>query len=430
MCTFRLGQDRVFCLPTICFTTINLTAVAWSRESLRTCMDRRRSRSPRVTELFQRFVRIRKEDRSGASFRRRYRSACLKLLSYFLRLIDSLIGHPDFDPYHPSNQPVLRRRQQAKQRIDSIEAWNLPWRNEPLLPHLPVVAPRDPGYNSQSEDSLVAETLIITSESEAEPEAPVRPQGVWLTGRYARVQVTSNNSLLRRGPRPSSILAVERPSEPVNPPSRVGGCSSSSRTAVPRSISVEDNVVRLPWGTSVYPPITQQITSLNILSIDWHQVLDCIRIPGETVTRPVGYTVVEQVRAKLRELKSTVPGIHVVINSYCCAAGFRNGVLSIRCPEVDHVIVTSKKSGPRGKLAALQSVCRRTARICHIDDSAEVLRELKLERRKQRGWNTYPLGIRIPRSARRTAQEREPGVIYYGNVLETITHFVTSIHIE
>ena len=144
-----------------------------------------------------------------------------------------------------------------------------------FLPHLPVVALRDSGYDSQSDDSLVAETVVITSEAEAEPEAPVRPQGVWPTGRYATAPFTSNNSIYQSW---TTSFVDSSSRETI----RTGGRSvlvkvvvrHSSRTAVPRSTSVEDqrSAAALGYSLSIHQS-SQPITSLNILSIDWHQVL-------------------------------------------------------------------------------------------------------------------------------------------------------------
>ena len=130
-------------------------------------MHRDRSRPLEGEQLQNHFHKIRKEKRSGKSFKRRYRSACLKLLSYFIRLFDSLSSHPDYDPYHPSGVVVTRRREQALAQQRECEKGNLPRRNQPLLPRR---EPADSGY--ESDDSLVAETVVISEASEGEQEGP------------------------------------------------------------------------------------------------------------------------------------------------------------------------------------------------------------------------------------------------------------------
>ncbi len=55
--------------------------------------DRDRSRSASAVD---RYFRVRAEKRGGKSFKRRFRSACLKLLTYFIDLLQSLLDLPYF----------------------------------------------------------------------------------------------------------------------------------------------------------------------------------------------------------------------------------------------------------------------------------------------------------------------------------------------
>ena len=119
--------------------------------------------------LHNRFNKIRKEKRSGASFKRRYRSACLKLLSYFIRVLTAQTEDPEYDQYDPHSLYLSRRTIQAQEQLAKVQEYQLPRRDQPLLPRLEPVPPReDIGY--QSEDSFVAETAVSDEEPEAEAE--------------------------------------------------------------------------------------------------------------------------------------------------------------------------------------------------------------------------------------------------------------------
>ena len=325
------------------------------------------------------------------------------MLRYFLRVVSGLL---DLTPANdPSQRYLVTRQRQCREQIHEVEINRFPGRWDPLLPRLLD--------DNDDLDSVVAETIVVTSDEEADEIAvPDRATRLWAP-RLANVQVTSANPLIHRRPpeppypsrvRTSQSPAVEDPRAPDHPPPGWSGASSCSRV-VPRPIVVGDSI-RLPRKVDIVPTITQQITSLNILSIDWHQVLDFIRVPGRRVIRPNGYRVVDDAQQHLRALKDAVPDIHVVINSYCCSPGYRRGVLSVNCPEISHCIVSADKGGPIGKLAALKSVCRPTAHICHIDDSDVVLRDFKSEQARRDGWNVHPLGIRVPRSGCRRPKIR------------------------
>ncbi|CAL1128624.1 unnamed protein product [Cladocopium goreaui] len=140
-------------------------------------MDRRarsRSGSEEREVLQNRFRKIRKEKRSGVSFKRRYRSACLKLLTYFIRVLTAQTEHPDYDPYDPHSLYLERRKLQAEEQLKRVEDYQLPRRDQPLLARLEPV-PDSQGKNSgyYSEDSFVAETVAISDEeSETEIQCP------------------------------------------------------------------------------------------------------------------------------------------------------------------------------------------------------------------------------------------------------------------
>lgn len=77
-----------------------------------------RPRSRERDSVLARFDRIRAERRGGKSFKRRYRSPRLKLLTYFIDALLRLLDLPDFDIYSPENQPLVRRIDQAREVRD------------------------------------------------------------------------------------------------------------------------------------------------------------------------------------------------------------------------------------------------------------------------------------------------------------------------
>ena len=63
----------------------------------------------------------------------------------------------------------------------------------------------------------------------------------------------------------------------ATPKIRAAAEPSSHRRAVPASETVDsDRLYRL--GIRLTPPVTQKFRGKVIFSIDWHQVLDCIRV--------------------------------------------------------------------------------------------------------------------------------------------------------
>ena len=193
----------------------------------------------RGIELSQRFRRVQQENRSGVSYRRRYKSACLNLLEHLQFVVAILVNIT----YPNASQVILQRAGQVQSRINDCRANRLPGRREPLLERIE-------GESDQSgTDSEGAETVAITSESEGELEVvDRRPAGTWAPGRFSSVRVTASNPLLRRTPRPPTYPPPPRP--PTYPPPERAGFStaSSSSSAARTSRSLE-----LPWGVEINP---------------------------------------------------------------------------------------------------------------------------------------------------------------------------------
>ena len=169
------------------------------------------------------------------------------------------------------------------------------------------------------------------------------------------VRVTRNNPLLHQN------RALE---------SGVASGSASSRARPSTSASP----LTFPPGVDVAPLPSRKPAASCILSIDWHQGLDVVRLEGQTL-RPNGYHGLEEIKQKTLKIQRIVPELFIVICSYCHSTEYRSSLLAIADSDV---AATSQKSGPSGKLAALGSKfpsCSRT--LVHIDDNVKVCREVK-----------------------------------------------------
>ena len=366
----------------------------------------RRSRSPpRIDsqrevalghQLAVGFEKIRRENRAGKSWRRRYKAACLKVLEHSQFLYQILIQstHPN------SSRQVLQRAGQIDEAIRRCRADQLPKRSEPLLARL----------SAESDvDSEAVETVVLTSESETEPveETERSASGVWGSGRYTAVRVTANNPLLRSTSSSvpvSSSTSIRAPSRPTS--------SSAASSSQP---------VDLPRGVDIVPLPNSKVSARVVLSIDWHQVLDTVRFPGQ-VQRPRGYYLLPQITNKLQELKQLVPDIVVVVNSYCHCQEYRTGVLSIPDAVVDYRIVTDRKCGAGGKVDALLSIFE-AERIIHIDDNTEVCSEFQQKIVNSRATDRPQfniIGIVVPRRK----HQRQLQIDWRKNVIEAVSaHF-------
>lgn len=387
--------------------------------SSRVFADRLPSERQRALELNTKLIRIRGENRGGRHFRRRYKSACLTLLEHLQFIIQSVIAFT-----HPNvSRAVLRRAGQIDTRITQCRADQLPGRREPLLTRIV-----EEEGESEADSEAVESIRISSSESEAEPVVTDnRPTGVWATGRYTNVQITSSNPLLR-----SSSSSSRTGGEPVPRPSS----SSSSRTGGeivlrPSSSSSRRTLgepVTIPQGTEIVPPVTHRTAHTFVLSLDWHQVLDAVRLSNQETLRPKGYYILGCVKERLRELKQQVPSLVICVNSYCHCEEFRRGVPSIPDSDcIDYRIVTDRKTGAGGKLDALRAILPPRAGCCHIDDNAEVLEEFADHQRRSNLLNLKPLGIAIPRAGRRRPQERTDKCDYYKSVVHALDHLIQGL---
>ena len=159
------------------------------------------------------------------------------------------------------------------------------------------------------------------------------------------------------------------------------------------------------------------------MSIDWHQVCDCIRKPRATA-RPVGYQILPELRQAIQKVRDTFPGCIIILLSYCCSDGFRDGVLSIaNLPDnpFDIVATTAERVGLGGKLFFLCQIAHsRSCAICHIDDNSEIAEEFL--RATENNPTAHFFGVKVPRHWK---EQRQIQVNWKRNVLEALEELCT-----
>ena len=360
---------------------------------------RSRSRS-RSASAVNRFLRVRAERRGGKSYKRRFKSACVKLLTYFIELLQALQNSPGFDIYDPQNRHLIQRADQAwvaRQRIRDNQ-WT-PTRFEVLLPRLDT--------EEDEVESIVAETLAVSSESEGEALPVVEP---FFDQQFAAGRVRPSSASASSGP---AILQA-------TPKIRAAAKPSSQRRAVPASETIDlDRLHRL--GIQLTPQVTRKFRGKVIFSIDWHQVLDCIRLSSSLTIRPLGYQLVREAQQALQQLRDTFEGCIIVVNSYCCSPAYRAGVASVfgQTNLIDVCITTTDRTGVKGKLAALGAIADSSCTLVHFDDSTQVLKEFRdaIELRHHSGIGAF--GIRVPRHWR--WQRELERIQWHKNIVEAIS---------
>ena len=162
-----------------------------------------------------------------------------------------------------------------------------------------------------------------------------------------------------------------------------------------------------------------------IISLDWHQVLDDVRFNNKETFRPRGYYLVPVILQKLAEIKAASPNCVILITSYCHCAEYRTSVLQVPDQILDHRIVTDKRIGRLGKLAALLSICKEGSRVVHVDDSGEICKEIS----EYRGghFSISAKGIAIPRRNRNRPQERYQHCPYHRSVIHALDSVIQEL---
>ena len=100
--------------------------------------------------------------RFGRTWRRRFKSAALRLLEFLVISFDALIAA--CDPQSSFRSAAVRRRRDISDRVEDIRANRyIPTRAEPLLP----------GIEEDDLDSVVADSVNLTSSDSEEEEDPL-----------------------------------------------------------------------------------------------------------------------------------------------------------------------------------------------------------------------------------------------------------------
>ena len=440
-------------------------------------MDKRarsRSGSEEREVLQNRFRKIRKEKRSGVSFKRRYRSACLKLLTYFIRVLTAQTEHPDYDPYDPHSLYLERRKLQAEEQLKRVDNYQLPRKDQPLLARLePVPNTQDENTGYYSEDSFVAETVDISDEEQEEIECPFgEPRFIEIFHRLVREGKIKKGKVVEpphvpvvpelpdrlRGPSrvapsgaSSSILQSKPKASPSVPPTpvlqskpktatsvsssghRASAASSTTTGGVgvpeplnpPTGVRVNQQKIRdLGFRISNLP--TFKYSERLIFSVDWHQVLDTVRFRKETL-RTDTYRILPEVQDSFHQLQDQFPGCLIVINSYCCSEFYRKGVASVNHPSVSHTITTEDRVNEKGKFSALTEIADDSCVLVHFDDSVDVVtewRDLTARHNEQLGI----FGIKVPRHWK--TQRAVTGVDWYQNIVDAIQDVCTKYRLK
>ena len=306
-------------------------------------MDRSdRSRSPadrgsfeETERLREAYRKIRTAKRGGKIHKRRLKSICARLLEHLIRLIDLVLqefsvgnrGHGD-----PSASYYRNRKQQAADRLEEVRRGWLPRRDQYILEF------------SQYEEleSELASPIALTSDSEEEEVQVVEPEGIWR-------EETSTAS----GSRDRQTSRV--PQQPLYPPPRVADSirratgTSSNPLLRPRAPApvlqprfsderVDLNLLQSA-GVEFSGNLTHRIKGI-IVSLDWHQVCDTIRISKSQTLRCDDrghYYLLDPLKQQLlalRNIANQVAGIGgqpvtVAIVSYTHSRTYTNFVLGL-----------------------------------------------------------------------------------------------------
>ena len=144
-----------------------------------------RSHSPRGQWALQRLAAVRSARRRGDNHRRILKGALLEVLRYFLRVVSGLL---DLTPANdPSQRYLVTRHCQCREQIHEVENNRFPGRWDPLFPRLLD--------DNDDLDSVVAETIVVTSDEEADQIAvPDRATGQTAIGLLKTCNSVSGHS--------------------------------------------------------------------------------------------------------------------------------------------------------------------------------------------------------------------------------------------
>ena len=392
-------------------------------------MDRSgRSRSPvgrgsfeETERLREAYRKIRTEKRGGKIHKRRLKSICARLLEHLIQLIDLVLqevgnrGQGD-----PSASYYRNRKQQAVDRLEEVRQGWLPRRNQYILEF------------SQYEEleSELASPIALTSDSEEEEVRVVEPEGIW-----REVTSTASSS---RDRQPSRV-----PQQPSHPPPRVvdsirrATVTSSNPLLRPRAPApvlqprfsderVDLNLLQRA-GVEFSGNLTHRIKGI-VVSLDWHQVCDTIRISKFRTLRCDDrghYYLLEPLKEKLLQLRdianrvAQVGGqpVTFVVLSYTHSRTYTNlvlGLLPLESGSIDFSITTRARVGHGGKLWVLRQITDPSAKIWHADDNKDIVAEIIQQAAAE---NVASAKV----AAKHWRSQRSIQVHWYSNVLDALS---------
>ena len=412
-------------------------------------MDRRdRSRSPvgRVTfaeteELREAYRKIRGAKRGGRVHQRRLKSICARLLERLIQLVDLVLqefsvgnrSHGD-----PSAEFYRSRKSQAIERLNEVRQGWLPRRNEYILEF----------SRCEELESELASPVALTSDSEEEVQ---EPEGVWRDPLVPSiVSSTASGSSGHQPPRVPQQPPYPPPPRRVVDSIRRATVTSSNPLLRPRApapvllprFSEERVDLQLLQraGVEFSGNLTHRIKGI-IISLDWHQVCDTIRISKFNTLRIDDrghYYLLDPLKEKIAELKditnrvAQVGGqpVTFVVLSYTHSRTFSDLVLNLLPLEsqfIDFSITTRSRCGEGGKLWVLRQIADQSAKIWRADDNRDIVTEIIGQATATNLASAKVAAIRVPKHWR---SQREIQVHWYNNILDAlallIEHWDTS----
>ena len=248
---------------------------------------------------------------------------------------------------------------------------------------------RQGGSSSSSSDSRVLRSEPAPASSTSVPKLGQAPKS-----KASGVVITRSNPLLRSGPRQPTHQSAE-------------------------SAQWWNRIFAEVWHQGQRVPAPVRLTNIPVISIDYHQVLDRVNLSSRRWLRnDFDGSLHPQVVQVLNEVAERFT---IIVCSYCHREDTRRNVRTACNPVrgVHYVSISDKPTGERGKLTVLKGLVASTSlgfvsgvrRVYHIDDSDEVLTELKQSRLIE------PIGISLSHKPRQKIVDQ---VQYYPNVFQAL----------
>ena len=211
----------------------------------------------RLEYLRDAFNKSREQHRGGDNHRRWLKGLCCGILRFLIQVLAGYIAYRPTQPQTPSQERAYHHRQRAfKRRKEEAEnclwwitdgGW-LPRRDQNLL---------DPGEYEL--DSELGEPIVI-SDDEDEEDLSSHQQDIGQ--RQLRPWINSNTAGASSDDRAARIRSAR--------------VSLDNPLLVSRPLIDHDQLSRA--GVQINPPLRHRLRCDVVVSIDWHQVLDTIRL--------------------------------------------------------------------------------------------------------------------------------------------------------